>query len=271
MQKRLGIVTMPLEERQVSHSSPMFATVLDPSPLVTLFSDRRIARLTLVNARTEAARTKSLNKNGNAISTKDMEAAGLTAAVARERLLSLNQRIMLEWGPAVGKMDEAEQTRIVAALVDGKAALLRVDASAGHGLTETEFVRLRLADGETLEARVLGPARSADTYLQSAGIIALVEQDRVLPLSAGLMLNAATKAEQQRGVFVPETALLYMGGQISVYVATGQESFVQHILTNYQPAADGLLVKAGLKAGDLVVTSGAAILYSTATPQEGED
>jgi multidrug efflux pump subunit AcrA (membrane-fusion protein) len=88
----------------------------------------------------------------------------------------------------------------------------------------------------------------------------------VRSLSIGLSLPVTlTASAPVRGVAVPRAALLRSGGETWVYVRTASDTFLRKEVENGRSDPSGLFAPGGLKAGEQVVTQGAAALFAAET------
>ena len=260
-QQRLAVRTAPLAAAQYAPTIAGYARVVDAAPLAVLDSDLSVAVATAAASPAEADRARTLNAEDQMVATKAAEAAVATARADQSRLRLLRTRLGLEWGPGIAGLSDGQRTALIRALASGNAALLRIDAStptAGGG-----FVPIDLGPLGVARARILGPARSADARLQSAGRLALVSGAQAQALSVGLVVPVQLSAGAgQTGVIAPDAAVLRAEGSSWVYVKTGPDSYERRELLHPAPVDGGLFVASGLTAGQVVVTSGASALYA---------
>jgi hypothetical protein len=123
-------------------------------------------------------------------------------------------------------------------------------------------VKVDIGDGSA-RGVVIGPARQAESRLQSSGLIVEVTGPQALLLSVGLTQSAHIESSSpQSGVLVPRAAAVRFRGATWVYVRTGPETFERRLLPNPVAEADGLFVAQGLAGGEQVVTQGAQALFA---------
>ncbi|HEX2816296.1 MAG TPA: hypothetical protein VHN39_07880, partial [Phenylobacterium sp.] len=72
------------------------------------------------------------------------------------------------------------------------------------------------------------------------------------------------------GVVIPRAALLRNGGQTFVYLRRDATDFERRAVPAGLSDPDGLFVTAGFKAGEAVVTKGAAQLYAAQSAPAGK-
>ncbi|HUO22073.1 MAG TPA: hypothetical protein VMU59_06105 [Caulobacteraceae bacterium] len=266
VQHKLGLTTQPLAPARRAGAIDGYVRVLDPGPLAQLQSDLEVAQAAADASAAEAKRTRALNAGDQAVPTKAVEAADAQAASDASKLALLKRRLSLEWGSDVARMTDAQRQALLAEIGAAKAALARIDAASGQGLTGLHAADLDLGPLGSVHAVILGAARAADPHLMSPGLLAKVSGPGVGALSVGLSVPVKLAVSGPvRGVMAPRSALVRSQGQTWVYVRTGADSFIREAVRGGRPDPDGLFVPAGLKAGDPVVVKGAAALFSAET------
>ncbi len=274
VQAKLGLRSEPLKVRTSAATLSGFIKVLDPGPLAQLDSDIDAADAAAQASQAEFLRSQALNKDGQTVATKQVEAARAQARADATKLALLRRRLGLEWGDAIARMSASQRARLLADIAAGKAALIRIDTPSGEGLMGLKNVELDLGPLGSVRATVLGTARAADPRLLSPGLIATARGPGVRSLSVGLSAPVKLVASAAvKGVVAPRAALLRSNGKTWVYVRTGAETFLRKEVEDGRGDPGGLFTPAGLKAGEQVVTQGAAALFAAETnvSEEGGD
>lgn len=265
-QAKLGLKSEPLKAEASAATLSGFVKVLDAGPLAQLDSDIDAAGAAAQASQAEFERSQALNKDGQAVPTKQVEAARAQARADAIKLSILRRRVGLEWGDGVARLSAGQRAQLITDIGAGRAALIRIDTSAGEGLMGLKAVELDLGPLGKVRASVLGTARSAEPRLLSPGLIAIARGPGVRSLSIGLSAPATlTLSASLKGVIVPRAALLRSGGETWVYVRTASDTFLRKEVENGRSGAAGLFAPAGLKAGEQVVTQGAAALFAAET------
>ena len=274
VQAKLGLKSEPLKARTSAATLSGFMKVLDPGPLAQLDSDIDAADAAAQASQAEFVRAQALNKDGQAVAAKQVEAARAQARADAGKLALLRRRLGLEWGDGVARMPPRQRGQLLADIAAGKAALVRLDTPSGEGLMGLKSVELDLGPLGSVRATVLGTARAADPRLLSPGLIATARGPGVRSLSVGLSAPVKLAASAAvTGVVAPRAALLRSKGKTWVYVRTGPETFLRKEVEDSRGDPAGLFTPAGLKAGQQVVTQGAAALFAAETnvSEEGGD
>jgi hypothetical protein len=267
-QKRLGVTTAPLAAAQHRVTVSGFARVLDPVPLATLDGDLVTAATAAAASRAEAARTKALAAADATVSLKVAQAAQAQAAADAAKLTLLRRRVGLEWGPVFA--GDAARARLLADLTAGRAALVRVDAPMG--VAGAGSALMQLAGGETVNVRVLGPARTADPRVQTGGLMGVVSGPVAARLGIGMSAPVTLSGgNASTGVVVPRSALIRTAGKTFAYVRTDATHFERRPLIAPTPQDEGLFSARGFSPGQAVVVSGAAALFAAENAPKSEN
>jgi hypothetical protein len=141
-------------------------------------------------------------------------------------------------------------------------ALLRIDSAGGIGQAGLRTVVLDLGEQGKITAAILGPARAADSQLQSPGLIARVSGAKAAILSSGLSVPAQLSGSVRSGAAIPPAAVLRVDGAAWVYVQTAPGRFVRKLLGGVTPNAGEIFAASGVQVGERIVTRGAAALYA---------
>ncbi len=262
LQRRLGVKTTVLTAVKRKSQVDAFAKVLDPGPLAALEADLRTALAAAKASGAEAARSRALHLNGGTISAKDMEAAEAQARADATHAAFLRQRLGLEWGPGVARMDDRHRQALIHSLVTGTAALVHVDTPSNAGQAGARTVRVDVGDG-SVAGVVLGPARTAEPRLQSSGLIVEVSGPSAILLSIGLTNSAhIDTGSPQSGVTLPQGALIRYRGSTWAYVRRGGAVFERRLVQDPASQDQGVFVASGFTPGEEVATEGAAALFA---------
>jgi hypothetical protein len=262
-QRRVAVATAPLEPARRSASVRGFAKVLDPDPLENLDADIAQAAAAAAASGAELKRARILNRAEQTISDKALEAADAQARADAAKLALLRRRVGIEWGAGIAGLSDQKRSAMLALIAGGRAALVRIDTPSGRGQSSLRTADIDLGEFGRVRAQVLGPARTADTQLQSPGLIALASGPGAGSLSSGLVapVDLAIGAAAS-GVILPRSALIRAEGQTWVYVRRSATSFERRAVVGAAPDAAGLFAAQGVAAGEQVVVSGASALYT---------
>jgi hypothetical protein len=270
---KLGLKSEPLKAKTEAETISGFVKVLDPGPLAQLDADIEAAEAAAQASAAELARSDALNKDGQTVPTKQVEAARAQARGDASKLSQLRRRVGLEWGEGFARMGARQRSQLLTEIALGKAALVRIDTPSGEGLAGLKSVALDLGPLGQVRASVIGRAPAADPRLLSPGLIATARGPGVRSLSIGLAAPVKLAVSAlATGVVAPRAALIRSKGKTWVYVRTASDTFLRKEVEDPRSDAAGLFAPAGFKPGEQVVTQGAAALFAAETnvSEEGE-
>jgi multidrug efflux pump subunit AcrA (membrane-fusion protein) len=206
------------------------------------------------------------------VSKQAAEAAASQARQDAAKLQLLRRRVGLEWGPSLARLSDARRSKLVADIAAGRAALVRIDSA--QGLSQARgSAEIDLGAGGRTHAAILGPTRVGDPRLQSTGVLALVTGAEAMQLGTGSLAPATINAGGGGdGVVIPRAALLRNAGQTFVYIRRDAGDFERRTVPPGLSDPAGLFVTSGFRAGEAVVTAGAAQLFAAqSAPAGGKD
>lgn len=255
--RALGIVSAPL--RAVTRGVPVtgYAQVQDGAALLALLDETTAADAAARASAAEAQRLRGLQRDQDNASLRSVQAAQAQAAADAAKARSLAARIALEWSPAL----RTPPAGLLDALRDGRTFVLRVefaDREVRLGAGDRVHLARLTDDGALPDARVLGAASGAVSIVSGPAWLAVIDTSG---LHAGERLRARLAAAAARGVRLPASAVLVLGGRRWAYVALGDDRYQRRLLPDDAVAiADGWRVAHGFAAGEPVVVQGAAQL-----------
>ena len=265
------------EKAELKPQRIAFGRVLDPTPLVTLDGELAAAEAALAASRAENDRTQKLLANGENTSRKVAETAEAQFRADEIKADGLRRTAHLEWGAAISALDAAKRREFVEQLVRGDTALIRVDILPGDALAEQPKSARVLVLGreqQPIETQNITPAADVDAKTQAQGFVLRVDKSP-FALRPGMALTAWLELPEKprAGFAIPRSAVLRHDGRAWVYVQEEEEKFVRKPVTLDTPL-DGdkgwfVAEGGGIKADDLLVTTGAQSLLSEELKAQG--
>jgi len=239
-----------------------YARVLDPAPLISELGDLEAATASADASAKELARQQKLSASDNA-SARTLEAAIAAAKRDQVQLDSLHAHLLSDWGPVLTARTDLPQ--LLHSLLAREAALVRVDIPSGEKLPP-EPRELKIApsvgDGAPVTAELLGPAASADAQVQGTALLGLVRDNPPVP-GTQLLAWLTSTADGQKGLRLPQKAIVVYDSDTFIYVQTNSEDFERWRVKLGPTLRDGgVFVTGGVTAQDHVVVNGAAQLLS---------
>ena len=261
IQARMGVEVAPLAGAIAPVVANGYARVLDVGPLAALDADIATAQSAAVASEAERRRLEALANADQSASQRSLEAARAQAAADSARAALAARRIGLEWGPALARLSASARARLISDIAHGRAALVRVDAPLSA--PSARAITLRPDASAAIRATPLGAAATADTRLQTSGVLAIVRGQDSTRLPAGRLLRADIETTApEEGVLAPRDALVRVGQAVWVYVRARGDVFERRQVIGARPIAGGWFVKNGFRAGEMVAVAGAASLLA---------
>lgn len=263
------ILQMKAESLKAASSVPRTTAVgrvLDPMSLVTDVNELVAADAIANASEQELNRTKELAAQ-NTASVRTVQAAEANAIRDRTLDRTIRDRIALNWGRALAR--HGDLFAIAHALASQERVLVRIDLPAGErvaGTPRSARVSSAVDGGRDVDVDVIGLAPMTDPQLQSRSYF-LLSRANAAQLTPGAAVNAVIEwaGAEQRGAFVPQSAVVRQDQQAWVYIQLSKSRFERQAVSLQNAIPDGWLVTQGLAPGQRVVTQGAQQLLSEET------
>lgn len=252
-----------------------YGTVLDAEPL-TEFGNRYLdakvqvqtAEAKLAVSRAAFERAKTLYKDQRNMSAAQLQSAegafqvDQTALVAAQsRLTTVAASAQQAWGPVLGKA-LVDGAPLVKRLVQRREYLVKVTLPPGVTVVQPpETAVARLSDGGEARLQFVSLATTADPRLQAIGYFySAAAGPGILPgLNIAVLLPVPMV---ERGVVVPEAAVVWLQGKAWIYLSTGPNTFVRREIAPDHPGPEGGYVVTGLPPDARIAVRGAQMLLS---------
>ncbi|OYV35556.1 MAG: hypothetical protein B7Z83_07165 [Thiomonas sp. 20-64-5] len=267
------------------------ATVQSPADLLRVLSvlDAAQAQVAVAQSRLQLAtlqaqRAKGLFDTGQNVALATVQQAQAGAAQAQAGVSSAQAaravaqaQLTADLGPALAaRLRQDAQLR--QSILSGRDLVVALSLPPGQALPPAAQVRLLgPASPHAVQARIIGPAAAASS--QSQGLREVLVAPATNGLMPGLQLQAEVQSAQtQSGVWLPASAVVWIGGQAVVFAATPAANhalqFAPRVVSTAWPLRDGY-VQQGWDALD-VVTRGAGLVLTPppsphALPTSGGD
>ena len=271
-----GIEALALPITRYQPQTSVYASVLDPGPLLQARGQLRSAQAQADAARTQAAasereyrRLALLNSQDHTVSDKVTETAHATEEADRAHLRSAQATLLAaadtvrsRWGDVLTGWASAAHSPQLDALNSGQNALLSV-ALPQSGTTGSPPPTIRIVlpgtGGGDITARLVSPSPLADPVIQSPTYF---YQSPRGGLRTGMRIEAMLPAGPSiEGVAIPNSAVVWYANRPWVYVQRDDTQFVRREIAVDTPAPSGGFV-AQWHGGERVVVKGVALLFS---------
>lgn len=274
-----GIYTSKIQAMQHVGSIKTFGSVLAIDKLidaktqyVTLTTELNITKSSTSQLQSQLQRLTALNQDNQNVSDSAVQEAQalLNANLAKIEAIQLQQSnlkssVQLLWGPALSGLISGEQhAQELKRLLTRQNVLVQVSlpVTANTPAVGSSILIASLNDrANKVKASYISPAVNADisgigkTYYYTAP----AESLRV-----GMRVNVVqknTEDDEANGVMIPNSAVVWHGGQPWVYVKRQNNQFVRRPITTDTEISEGWFNQ-DIPAGSQVVISGAQLLLS---------
>jgi hypothetical protein len=274
-QQNSGIETSRPSPSPAQDSVIGYGTVLDAAPLTELSNRYREAESQVQTATARLAvsrgafeRATLLYKDRQNISAAQLQGAEGSFAMdkaaldaTRSRLTSVAASARQAWGNVLGAA-LIDRTPLLTRLIERADYLVRVSLPPGAAVaTPPETATARLNGASELQLTFVSPATTIDPRVQ--GISYLYRAAAEATLLPGLNLEVVLPVESiERGVVVPESAVVWLQGQAWIYQRTDPNTFARREIAPDHPGPDGGYIVTGLPEGAEIVVRGAQMLLS---------
>jgi hypothetical protein len=270
-----GIETARPSPSPARESVVGYGTVLDAAPLTDL-ANRHLEAETQVQAagaklavsRSAFERAKLLYKDRQNISTAQLQGAEGSFEVdkaaleaARSRLTSVAVSVQQAWGSALGAA-LVDRTPLMTRLIERAEYLVKVTVPPGAAVATPPETAIAGRDGaREIHLTFVSPATTIDPRLQ--GISYLYRAPAEAGLLPGMNLRVVLPVEAvERGVVVPESAVVWLQGQAWIYHRSDPNTFVRREIAPDRPGPHGGYIVTGLPPDADIAVRGAQMLLS---------
>jgi hypothetical protein len=260
---KIGLQIEAVKAVDYAEEVPGYGTVVPHEAIAQAVAELSTAQAAEKQSRSALMRTQRLSGTPGAMSADVEEANARQLAVDTAALNLAKQRLSATFGqkpPWIGGEDQA----LLQALADGSTQLVRVTFPLGAlpGDAPKVLSASRLGSGSSARRWKLTsvwPA-PADATVPGRSFFSVL---RAGELGEGERIIAwAPIGAPQAGVLVPAEAAVISEGKYWCYIEEKPGIFVRTELDTGKPFENGYVVTQGVKAGDKVVTRGAAQLLA---------
>ncbi|EKS72661.1 metal ion efflux membrane fusion protein family [Burkholderia sp. SJ98] len=258
-----------------------WATVVDLQPLFDLHNRLAAARADLDtltaqagNSHTQYERSNVLYEDDRNVSQKSLQDARAVMQANQAKLQSataavsgLEATLRQQFGDALARASMDPKSDVFQRLLSGRTAVLRVTLPAGFQSNAPARITVDAPDGEHVTATKLSASPLADPSIQ--GSPWFYSADRALPVGTRTSAHVPMPAPASQRLVVPESAVVWYGGQPWAYVQTAPDRFTRRYVSARDEGDQGFLVNSGFHTGDRVVTQGAQLLLSEELKPQG--
>ena len=282
-QEQSGIATIALDQSQHMTALSTYGTVLNIDRLIELRSrymtaqaEANIARASLTNTQQEFNRMQALNQDNRNVSDRALANAQALLKADQAKVNAadniagnVRDSIRQQWGEtlaalATSQKENAELSRIL----QYRDVLIQVTlpfdlpAPAAGSTIQIAPIGLATAGGvQPMQAQFISASPQTDNAIQGKTYFYRASADN---LRVGMRVSIKLKDNNTAtpGVIVPNSAVVWYGGQAWVYRKDKEDRFIRMPVNTDSDTEAGWFVSSGLKAGDEIVSTGAQLLLS---------
>jgi hypothetical protein len=170
----------------------------------------------------------------------------------------------LLWGKKLTEWALSIDSDLLGAFLSGRKALLQVTLPVDKQMAmDIKSIEVEASGNRSaaIKAELVSAALQTDTTMQGESYFFQADGGHI---RAGMRVAAwiSEQGENQSGVVIPKSSLVWHLDQAFVYVKIAREHFSRRNIEQLLPVADGYFVKNGLDAGDQLVITGGQMLLS---------
>jgi hypothetical protein len=277
-QQQTGVALQTLTQTSYLSESLAAGRILDIQPLMDLrasyhaaLGEQEVYRAAIAASGRSVQRLRQLHREGGNVSMRQLQesesqAASDTArlAAAERRLQDVRGQALLQWGETLVDLALAGDSRLFNELVSHRVALVLITLRRGEELPEdTRFIYVGPTGDRTRAREAYPVSAAAQTDPISQGETYFFRTD-ARKLRVGMRMDAwiPRPGQPRAGVEVPGAAVIWYANKLWVYAKAEEGLFVRRPLHGYEETRDGWFVFNGIAAGEVVVVSGAQMLFS---------
>ncbi|MGR8929372.1 MAG: hypothetical protein ACU836_01945 [Gammaproteobacteria bacterium] len=290
LEQRAGIQTQPLSSAIRTPEFNAYGIVLSLEPLVALRQQYLAAE-----ALQESAAAKYHESDLNLNRTNDLHQQDIVStrrlqeqqalwrndkaslASSRYQRDSILAAARLQWGDKLTTWFTENKNQTAERFLNHKAQLLLISLPPNRHLpanTNSVAIDERGRREQAVEATMVSPAPQIDPVTQGERYYFVTEK-RPMPYGAHVSAWIAENVQGNRGVIIPETAMIWHLGQAYVFIKSKDGEFVRRPLGELVPNQGGYFASSGFEAGENIVIRGAQTLLSqelkNLIPNEDDD
>ncbi|MGZ8225454.1 MAG: efflux RND transporter periplasmic adaptor subunit [Methylococcaceae bacterium] len=289
-QQLSGIQTTQLKPVNYKSEFIAYGKAIGIQPLLALrnryllaLTERNLAATRLKQAEQNMSRQQELYRNG--VTSKRLlqdqqmqwqnDKAMLDNASFQDK--SIIEEALLNWGKVITEWSLSTDSGKLQPFLSGQQTLLQITLPANKQLSEYSETVFIEASGDRSNAH---PAK----FISKAPLTIAIEQGQSYffqtnanNLGTGMKVTAwiPDQNQDQVGVIIPKSSLIWLMEQASIYLKVDEEKFIRRTISDYSVTANGYFIREEIKPGEQIVTTGSQLLLSeelrNQIPQEDDN
>ncbi len=276
-QNLAGLKTVKIKSAYRQDEFETIGKVISIEPLLILRERYLLAQAELKSASAHLKQTgqswqrqQELFSNGISAkrSLQELDAQKLVGQAAvdssRIRVLTIVNEAKLNWGKTLAQWLLGERTDELKAILAGQQQLLQITLPANKQFPD----HLRQINVEPSGDRA--QAKAAQLISRSVQVDTMAQGENYFFQTSGESLRTGMKitawvpesANPEKGVVVPESALVWYMDQAYFYVKTAETTFSRRSVSRITRVSEGYFIRDTLQEGDEIVITGGQMLLS---------
>lgn len=170
----------------------------------------------------------------------------------------------LSWGEKLSEWALSTDADQLSAFLSGRKTLLQITLPVNKQLAnDISSIDVEASGNRSAasKAELISAAPQTDTTAQGESYFFQTDSNRI---RTGMRVAAwiPEQGENQSGVVIPKSALVWYMDQAFVYIKTAEEQFSHRTIDQYSATTGGYFVDNGIKAGEQLVVTGGQMLLS---------
>lgn len=170
----------------------------------------------------------------------------------------------INWGEKLAKWVLSTDSEQLNAFLSGRKTLLHITLPVNKQLaddTRNIYVEATGNRSSATKAELISAAPQTDTTAQGESYFFQVDGNRI---RTGMRVAAwvPEQGENQSGVVIPKSALVWYMDQAFVYIKTAEEQFSRRAIEQYSATTGGYFIGSGINVGEQLVVTGGQMLLS---------
>jgi hypothetical protein len=265
-QAKLGIVVDGLEPATDVPGIDGTARVVDARTILAAMGRLASAEAAVAASRSALERAQELFSVDTAVSAETLEAARRQAAGDAAELSIARAEATLSFGADAPWLDPRRRGPLLGALSAGMTVVVGAVFPSGLGDATPSAIELRRLGGavepRTFRATQIWPG-PADPSVPGTALFALLAE-APLPVAGERLVARLATGAPVRGVVVPQSAIVLVGGEAWCYVRSG-DTFERASIDLERPTATGYFQASRFAVGQEIVVTGAGLLLAHET------
>jgi hypothetical protein len=277
IQRASGLKILHVKHAQFIPERIVYGKAMSIKPLLTLrnnyflnISQQAGEKIQLTQSKKEVSRLQQLHQN-NIISAKKLQIQHTkwqTNKATYNKNSLQNQIIInnsqLQWGETLTHWATSHNSTQWEKLTHGQSTLVKITLPANQPLPSTTkiiFISFSGKRQSAVKATYITTLPEVDSFSQGEQAIFLTDS-KYIKAGAHLTAWVPLQEQQQSGVIIPESSIVWHLGQSFVFIKLDEEHFIHRRITQPVQTSHGYYVGQQIAVGEAIVTTGAQILLS---------